>query len=229
MKVILVMSFLGAALVLAAVAWGTGNFGIHRNESSSSIKGLQILLTLGELTQASDLVVVGKSLSSARGEVRPVDDPSYSEHLLDSTESIAIKRVTFEVDEYIKGVGPEQITVLTSANSEGVVFGGSQQDSDVLTKDTEYLLFLFEPDVKAVWGDGYIIQGPQGRWVIEEGTANRASPRHPCQLRTSKPRFLPLSPKPRLHLRPHGYALRAFGLDAEAGGAACEAGRFQHV
>ena len=74
-----------------------------------------------------------------------------------------IKKMTFRVDEYYMGQGPEEITIMVDTT------GGSYIS---LALGTSYVLYLFEGG--EYWDNSYLVQAlQQGVWVVDGDSATR--------------------------------------------------------
>ncbi len=105
----------------------------------------------------------------------PAQSPDYPEGLVSRDRDVMqeIKQVSFRVDEYYKGEGPESISIMMDAAlTDPAVRAISLQEG------VSYVLFLFQPDSaegKAYWNQGYLIQGiQQGVWEVNGDVAVRA-------------------------------------------------------
>ena len=79
---------------------------------------------------------------------------------------VNIDKITFRVDEYYKGAGSDEITIMA--------------DPEVRTLEpgVTYVLFLFQspsPEGRTYWENGYLIQGWQGLWKTEGTNAVRVA------------------------------------------------------
>ena len=158
-----------AALSLALIACGADAAPSHSHGHSHdplpAAHGSQILLSLDELKEVSGLVVKGSPTASIDIQKGLADAANYPEDLkeLHAGQVLDIKKVTFAVDEYYKGQGPSEITVMV----------GSTVNLDV---GTSYVLYLFQSDTeegRAYWDNGYLVQGKQGLWVVDGDNATR--------------------------------------------------------
>ena len=134
---------------------------VHMDEESGSLtSGLEIVKPIDELSGMVDVVVRGvpiyrttdKRQIPARAH-RP-DAPARFKY---------IDTVQFQVSEYLKGDGPDVISIFDKGTGEPDI--GLPQ----LIDDQEYVLFLESTEGSSFWGSGYIVTGPaQGRWVVTE-------------------------------------------------------------
>ena len=78
-------------------------------------------------------------------------------------QQLDIKQVTFRVDEYYKGEGSAEVTIMVDTT------GGALVSLDV---GTPYVLYLFEGG--EFWDQGYLVQAlQQGVWVVDGDNATR--------------------------------------------------------
>ena len=160
-----------AALSLVVVACGDeAATPTHSDDHSiPAARGSQLLLPLDELKEVSTLVVRGSPTASSTIQKALTGSSDYPQDLraLHSGQTLNINKITFRVDEYYKGEGASEITIMVDTT------GGSAVS---LVTETSYVLYLFEPDSdegKAYW-QGYLVQGlQQGVWVVDGDTATR--------------------------------------------------------
>ncbi len=189
------------AAVLSLVLLGCGaDAGLEPSNGSAlkpSIGGTQLILTIDELTAVSDLIVRGSPTDQVTMQKNPAQSPDYPEGLVSRDRDVMqeIKQVSFRVDEYYKGEGPESISIMMDAAlTDPAVRAISLQEG------VSYVLFLFQPDSaegKAYWNQGYLIQGiQQGVWEVNGDVAVRAvgSER---SLELNQFEDLPLTPAPK--------------------------------
>ena len=189
------------AAVLSLVLLGCGaDAGLEPSNGSAlkpSIGGTQLILTIDELTAVSDLIVRGAPTDQVTMQKNPAQSPDYPEGLVSRDRDVMqeIKQVSFRVDEYYKGEGPESISIMMDAAlTDPAVRAISLQEG------VSYVLFLFQPDSaegKAYWNQGYLIQGiQQGVWEVNGDVAVRAvgSER---SLELNQFEDLPLTPAPK--------------------------------
>ena len=162
-----------AAVFVAAVAIGavfitnradghsTSAVNVHTHEESGSLtSGLEVVKPIDELSGMVDVVVRGVPVSRTtdRRQIparahRP-DAPARFKY---------VDTVQFGVSEYLKGDGPDVISVFDKGTGEPDI--GLPQ----LIANQEYVLFLESTEGSSFWGSGYIVTGPaQGRWVVAE-------------------------------------------------------------
>ena len=163
-----------AALSLALIACGADaepshSHGHSKDDSLPAAQGSQILLSLDELKEVSDLVVKGSPTASTDIQKGLTDSRDYPENLktLHAGQVLDIKKFTFTVDQYYKGLGASEITIMVDTT------GGAPVSLDV---GTTYVLYLFQSDTeegRAYWDHGYLIQGWQGLWVVDGDNATR--------------------------------------------------------
>ena len=175
----LALSVLGLSL-LACEAGGTeavssSNFGHDSGEIGSITTGLQIHMTLDELASVSALIVKGVPVGRTTLEKKPATTSDYpaSRVAIDRDLIHYVDKVTFRVDEYYKGDGPQTIPIMLDALSL------LRPGKEISLEDGEaYVLFLFQPDTaegRSYWNQGYLIQGlRQGVWTVEGNSAVRA-------------------------------------------------------
>ena len=139
------------------------------NEAINSGHGSQIILTLDELKEASELVVRG-SPTAVTAIQKSVVSSDYPADLrsLHAEQVHDIDKITFRVDEYYKGTGPKEITIMVST-SKNDLFGVNVGNS--------YVLYLFQSESaegKAYWDQAYLVQGlAQGVWTVDGENATR--------------------------------------------------------
>ena len=189
------------AAVLSLVLLGCGaDAGLEPSNGSAlkpSIGGTQLILTIDELTAVSDLIVRGSPTDQVTMQKNPAQSPDYPEGLVSRDRDVMqeIKQVSFRVDEYYKGEGPESISIMMDA-----VLTDPAVRAISLQEGVSYVLFLFQPDSaegKAYWNQGYLIQGIQpGVWEVNGDVAVRAvgSER---SLELNQFEDLPLTPTPK--------------------------------
>jgi hypothetical protein len=123
------------------------------------------------LADVSDIVVRGAVLRSdhaTQGWPEPEIPPGELRPQLDAYRTV--HTVQFQVHEYLKGSGPQVVTVFQSAPIKGPRHNPELE----LRQGGEYILFLFSTQGAPPWGDGYLIMGPtQGYWRVEDGTVRR--------------------------------------------------------
>ena len=131
---------------------------------------MQILLTVEELREASEMVVKGSPTGRTSLQKVFADSPDYPEHLATAfpDQLHNIEQISFRVDEYYKGAGPQNISIMVDAGLA---------DDITLKEGVDYVLFLFQPDTaegRAYWNEGYLIQGLlQGLWTVDRDRAVR--------------------------------------------------------
>ena len=161
------------ALSLALFACGADETAAPSHSHDPSIpaaQGSQLLLPLDELKEVSKLLVRGSPTASSTIQKALTGSSDYPEDLkaLHSGQTLDINKITFRVDEYYKGEGASEITIMVDTT------GGSAVSLDT---ETSYVLYLFQPDSeegKAYWDQGYLVQGlQQGVWVVDGDTATR--------------------------------------------------------
>ena len=109
------------AAVLSLVLLGCGaDAGLEPSNGSAlkpSIGGTQLILTIDELTAVSDLIVRGSPTDQVTMQKNPAQSPDYPEGLVSRDRDVMqeIKQVSFRVDEYYKGEGPESISIMMDA------------------------------------------------------------------------------------------------------------------
>ena len=142
----------------------------HSHTHGPVARGMQILLTVEELREASELVVKGSPTGRMSLQKVFADSPDYPEHLVTAfpDQLHNIEEISFRVDEYYKGVGPQKISVMMDADLA---------DDLALEERVDYVLFLFRPDTaegRAYWNEGYLVQGlRQGLWTVDGDRAVR--------------------------------------------------------
>ncbi len=93
------------------------------------------------------------------------------EHPLNFPRYRLIDTIRFEVAEYLKGAGPEVISLFDGRPIEEVLAG---TDGSQLETGREYILFLDSTAGSSFWGDGYLIKGPtQGIWRVSGNEVER--------------------------------------------------------
>ena len=129
-------------------------------------RGLEVRLTVAEMMDASDLVVRGEPIGRTTVRKRPATTSDYPEHLkLRHAHLIQeLEKVSFRVEEYYKGDGPQVIPVTV--------------EPSILTLEqgTAYVLFLFQPataEGRAYFDQGFLIHGFQGLWTVKGDTVIR--------------------------------------------------------
>ncbi len=161
--------------VIVIAALGLALFGCRTDSAPShsqshdhtfpAAQGSYVLVTLDELREVSHLVVRGSVTASTDIQKGLTDAPDYPDHLrpLHDGVQLDIKKMTFRVDEYYKGQGTEEITIMVDTT------GGSYISLDV---GTSYVLYLFEGG--EYWDHSYLVQGlQQGVWVVDGDSATR--------------------------------------------------------
>ena len=145
---------------------GGDDLAASNHSQPPTVRGMRVVLTLPDLKEASELVIKGSPTSRKSLQKLYASSPGYPTHLATTypDELHNIEEITFNVDEYYKGSGPQTISVMID------------QGSHQLDEGTTYVLFLFRSDTaegRAYWNDGYLIQGPQGLWTVNGETATR--------------------------------------------------------
>ena len=167
-SLVLVLSLAVAAFVVydAQTAGGPG--------AGATGAGWHILLDLEELVIKSDLVVLGE-VESSEIVTKTAPDTSPPVDLRGEDYTIEVSRISFTVDEYLKGSGGDTVTITTSAGEDSDPHGTDNR----LAEGTKYVVFLFDPNLLPggdFWGDTYLTLGPQGIWQVSGSEAERRSP-----------------------------------------------------
>ena len=134
---------------------------VHTHEESGSLtSGLEIVKPIDELSGMVDVVVRGVPISRTTDKRQM---PARS-HRSDAPARFKyVDTVQFQVSEYLKGDGPNVISIFDKGT------GAPDIGLPQLIDDQEYVLFLESTEGSSFWGNGYIVTGPaQGRWVVTE-------------------------------------------------------------
>ncbi len=142
---------------------------------TSMISGFEILSPIREVAARSDVVVRGALLDHVE-EVKPLplreNPPGQSRGQYDdSGVYVLFHTFKFRVDEYLKGSGPVDISIMRTEP----LWQDVRNDRPWLYPDQEYVLFLFDTKEGIdFWGEGFIVKGPaQGFWEMEDGEVTR--------------------------------------------------------
>ena len=167
------LAVIGLLAVLAAVGLGrqgpeqTVRSSPQRETGDETRHALEIATSVAQIGDFSDLVVRGSVVSSTTVEKRPAETsdaytPAAKIQYADLV--VNIDKITFRVDEYYKGSGGSEITIMA--------------DPEVRTLDpgVTYVLFLSQSPTaegRTYWENGYLIEGWQGLWKVEGTNAVR--------------------------------------------------------
>ncbi len=131
-------------------------------ESSALVSGFEIVKPIDELSEIADVVVRGVPISRVTNK-RQI--PARAHRPNAPLRFKYIDTVQFQVAEYLKGEGPDTISIFDKG--AGAPDIGLPQFID----DQEYVLFLESTEGSSFWGSGHIVAGPaQGRWIVSEAT-----------------------------------------------------------
>ena len=139
----------------------------QRETGDETRHALSIPTSVAQIGDFSDLVVRGSVVSSTTVEKRPaVETDDYTAAAKERYANLVVNldKFTFHVDEYYKGSGGNEITIMADPSSW------------TLESDVSYVLFLFQsptPEGRTYWENGYLIHGWQGLWKVEETNAVR--------------------------------------------------------
>ena len=154
---------IGISLVLA-LSLAVAAYVVYNSQTA----GRHPLADLEFLATKSDLVVMGKVKCSETLTKLATDTSQPAE--LREDYPIELNRITFTVDEYLKGPGGDTVTITTQARNDP---RGSENRLD---EGTKYVVFLFDPSLLTdddFWGDIYLTQGPRGIWQVSGSEAER--------------------------------------------------------
>lgn len=169
---------MGIALILV-LSLAVAGYAIYDSQtagaplSGTTGAGARILLDFDELVIKSDLVVLGE-MESSETLTKTAPDTSYPENLRGEDISIQVSQISFTVDEYLKGSGGDTITISMPGEEEP-----DHGAEDKLAEGTKYVVFLFDPSLRAdgdFWGDTYLTQGAQGIWQVSSDDVQRLDP-----------------------------------------------------
>lgn len=167
------MGLIGVLIACSSPSVGT----VERvgGQRSSSASASEVKLSTRDLSRVSDLVVKGIALEAEL--VVQVVQPS-----IEAVQAGGVRAqpftadffsVTFRVDDYIKGKGPDVISVVIPG-PEPTTGADNLDGGPLLRNGREYILFLYEPNTqesRGYFGNRYLTQGGQGRWaVVADGT-----------------------------------------------------------
>lgn len=173
-------------LSLAIAAYVVYNWQIAGGPTSGATgAGSMVLLDIEELILESDLVVLGtvasnETFSKTVSDTTPleVSDTTPLEEVEDYV--IELERVSFTVEEYLKGSGGDTVTITTSPRDDQA----PDWSENTLDGGTKYVVFLFDPSLLTdddFWGDTYLTLGTQGIWQV---SGNEAERRYPSKILT---------------------------------------------
>jgi hypothetical protein len=127
-----------------------------------SVDGLSLDFTVKKYAKLADLVVVATPVSD---NTRPFSDNTQIPEAARSDEmySAGYHDVTVEVAEYLKGTGPDRLSVRRLDPPPGVVFSSSAP-KPVMGK--EQVMFLSRGD--GLWTGGYLVMGEQALGEVSD-------------------------------------------------------------
>jgi hypothetical protein len=135
------------------------------------VSAVEAPLSMTELTQIADLVVIGTTLrdrvvpftSNAAIPAEERDPRIYAKG--------SFQDATFEVSEYVKGNGPKMLSVRAHASTPQLTLLESSFPN--LVPGTSYALFL--ETGRGVWVGGHTVLGMRGIGTIANGEARFAA------------------------------------------------------
>ena len=137
--------------------------------------GSMVLMDLEELARKSDLVVLG-DVESSETFTKTVPDTSQPVESRLEDYNIELERISFTVEEYLKGSGGDTVIITTPARDNQA----PDWSENRLDEGTKYVVFLFDPslltDDADIWDDTYLTLGTQAIWQVSGNEAERRFP-----------------------------------------------------
>jgi len=152
-KILILLSFISAALVIAATITSSQT-GVKN--PSTSVSWAHYYRDLKELTMQSDIIVVGKVVAAR--------------HFTDGNPPLAFNDYSFQVERVLKGAVNGAITVRQTAGVE---------DDPAFELEDRLVLFLHDCTPDGITGVYYTLGGPQGRFIVNNGMVFSVSEVYP--------------------------------------------------
>jgi len=167
--VALSLALVATAGVVAVARWTTWS---ARGGAAIGVYGLEAPLSLAELSQRADLVVIGTVASDVVRPFTANPDVPISDRDPKIYAKGAYHDVRLNVIEYLKGRGPQQLSIRSFASSGSL--GLIASEAPTLIPGQQYALFLQRGE--SVWSGGYLVLGSRGVGQVTGSTVDfRAS------------------------------------------------------
>ena len=157
-------------LAFAVAGYMVYNSQMPQGASGAGGIGAPIILDIPDLARESTIVAIGE-VASSENVTKTVSDTSQPVDRRGPDYTIETSRIQFTVAEYLRGSDEGVITITMQADE--------RYKGPALSPGTEYVVFLFDPNLKvanSIWGDTYLPLGGQAIWQVNGANVSRTHP-----------------------------------------------------